>query len=158
MTEQITEQIAGQANPPETSETTVEVLFDQGLERYRAGEAPATLLPVFKEVCERSPKSSAAWTCLSWLYLLDNKPTQAYKAAQKSVKLNPQDPQARINLAIAMLETAQKGVRQHVDLAGRMVMAVPELRQEVEQNLEDGLSRKPNWQSLLRVKSWIFES
>lgn len=137
---------------------TVEALFDQGLERYRAGESPETLLPLFKEVCERSPKSSPAWTCLSWLYLLDNKPTQAYKSAQKAVKLNPQDPQARINLAIAMLETAQKGVREQVEVAGQIVFAVPELREEVEQNFEEGLSRKPDWKSLQRVKSWLFEN
>lgn len=136
---------------------TVDAMFDQALERYRAGESAATLLPVFKEICDRTPKSSAAWTCLSWLYLLDNKPSQAYKVAQKAVKLNPQDPQARINLAIAMLETAQKGVRQHVEIAGQIVMAVPELREEVEQNFEEGLSRKPDWKSLLRIKSWLFD-
>ncbi len=136
---------------------TVEALFDQGLERYRAGESVESLLPLFKEVCDRTPKSSAAWTCLSWLYLLDNKPTPAYKAAQKAVKLNPQDPQARINLAIAMLETAQKGVREHVEIAGQLILAVPELREEVEQNFEEGLSRKPDWKSLLRVKNWLME-
>lgn len=139
------------------TETTVETLFDQALERYRSGESAATLIPTFKEICDRTPKTSAAWTCLSWLYLLDSKPTPAYKAAQKAVKLNPQDPQARINLAIAMLETAQKGVRQHIEVAGQIVMAVPELRQEVEQNFEEGLSRKPDWKSLQRVKQWLFE-
>jgi predicted Zn-dependent protease len=137
---------------------TVETLFDQGLERYKSGEAAATLLPTFKEVCDRMPKSSSAWTCLSWLYLLDNKPTQAQKAAQKAVKLNPQDPQARINLAIAMLETAQKGVRNHIEIASQLVLAVPELKQEVEENFKEGLSRKPDWQSLIRVKDWIFEA
>jgi predicted Zn-dependent protease len=144
-------------NPSARMTETVEVLFDQGLERYRAGESAADLLPLFKEVCERTPKTSAAWTCLSWLYLLDNKPTQAYKAAQKAVKLNPQDPQARINLSVSMLETAQKGVREHIEVAGQLVMAVPELRQEVEQNFEEGLSRKPEWKSLIRVKNWLFE-
>jgi predicted Zn-dependent protease len=136
---------------------TVEILFEQGLERYNAGEDPATLLPLFKEVCERAPKSSPAWTCLSWLYLLDNKPSQAYKAAQKAVKLNPQDPQARINIAIAMLETAQSGVRQHVETASQLITMVPELKEEVERNFEDGLSRKPDWKSLLRVKQWLAE-
>lgn len=137
---------------------TVEALFDQGLERYKAGESAAVLIPTFKEVCDRAPKSSPAWTCLSWLYLLDNKPTQAYKTAQKAVKLNAQDPQARINLAIAMLETAQKGVRQHVEIAEQLIMAVPELKEEVQQNFEEGLSRKPDWKSLKRVQSWLFES
>lgn len=136
---------------------TVESLFDQGIERYNAGESVATLLPIFKDICDRAPKNSSAWTCLAWLYLLDNKPSQAYKAAQKAVKLNPQDPQARVNLAIAMLETAQTGVRQHVELAGQILMAAPELREEVERNFTDGLTRKPDWKSLSRVKSWLFE-
>ncbi len=115
------------------------------------------MLPLFKEVCDRAPKNSSAWTCLAWLYLLDNKPTQAYKAAQKAVKLNPQDPQARVNLAIAMLETAQPGVRQHIEMAGQIMLAVPELKEEVERNCEDGLTRKPDWKSLNRVRSWLFE-
>jgi predicted Zn-dependent protease len=137
---------------------TVEALFDQGIERYKNGEAPDVLIPVFKEVCDRAPKNSSGWTCLSWLYLLDQKPEQAYKAAQKAVKLNPEDPQARINLAIAMLETSHKGVREHVELAGQIALAVPELREELEGNIADGLSRKPEWKSLLRVKQWLFES
>jgi hypothetical protein len=36
-------------------------------------------------------------------------------------------------------------------------MAVPELREEVAQNFADGLQRKPDWKSLNRVKSWLFE-
>lgn len=137
---------------------TVETLFDQGLQRYNAGESAASLLPTFKEICDRAPKNSSAWTCLSWLYLLDNKPSQALKAAQKAVKLNSQDPQARVNLAIAMLETAQTGVRQHIEMAGQIITVSSELREEVERNFEEGLSRKPDWKSLKRVKSWLFES
>lgn len=136
---------------------TVEALFDHGIERYKAGEDAANLIPLFKDVCDRAPKSSPAWTCLAWLYLLDSKPSKALKAAQKAVKLNPQDPQARVNLAVAMLETAKSGVRDHIDLAGQMMMAVDELREEVQQNIEDGLKRKPNWKSLSRVQSWLFE-
>jgi len=137
---------------------TVESLFDQGLERYNAGESAATLLPVFKDVCDRSPKSSSAWTCLSWLYLLDSKPSQAAKAAQKAIKLNPQDPQARVNMAIAMLETAQKGVRQHVEIAGQIIMIAEDLKEEVEHNFEQGFNRRPDWKSLQQVKTWLFES
>jgi tetratricopeptide (TPR) repeat protein len=140
-----------------TEEVSVEDLFDQGLERYQAGESVEILLPLFKEVCDRAPKTSSAWTCLAWLYLLSDKPLQAVKAAQKAVKLNPQDPQARVNLAIAMLETDQKGVRQHIELAGQIIMVSPELNDELKQNFEDGLSRKPDWKSLNRVKSWLFE-
>jgi len=136
---------------------TVESLFDTGLERYKAGEDVASLIPVFKEVCDRAPKSSPAWTCLAWLYLLDNKPNSAQKAAQKAVKLNPQDPQARVNLAVAMLETGQKGLREHVDFAQQLIFVNPEWRDEVLKSIEDGLSRKTDWKSLAKIKGWLFE-
>ncbi|QSJ18224.1 hypothetical protein JYQ62_05230 [Nostoc sp. UHCC 0702] len=136
---------------------TIESLFDTGLERYKAGEAPETLIPVFKEVCDRAPKTSSAWICLSWLYLLDNKPNLAYKAATKAVKLNPQDPQARVNLAVAMLETGQKGLREHVDFVKQLIFVNPEWRDEIKNSIEDGLSRKPDWQSLAKVQSWVLE-
>ncbi|NJP11364.1 MAG: hypothetical protein HC866_19365 [Leptolyngbyaceae cyanobacterium RU_5_1] len=136
----------------------VDSLFDQGIERYKAGEEPETLIPVFKEVCDRAPKSSPAWTCLAWLYLLTDKPGKAYDAAQKGVKLNPQDPQARINLALAMLDTSKKGVRQHVEIVQKLILVSSELREEIEQNIQDGLTRKPEWKSLERIKVWLFES
>lgn len=137
---------------------TVESLFDEGIERYKAGEGPDTLIPVFKEVCDRSRKSSSAWTCLAWLYLLADKPTQAYDAASKAVKLNPQDPQARVNLSVAMLEASKKGVREHIEIAQQLITVVSDLRDEVAQNIEEGLTRKPNWKSLERVKTWLFEA
>lgn len=135
---------------------TVDALFDTGLERYKAGEPVDSLIPLFKELCDRSPKNSAAWTCLAWLYLLDNKASSAYKAAQKAVKLNPQDPQARVNLAVAMLESGQKGLRQHVDFAQQLMFVNPEWQEEIKNSIEDGLSRKPDWQSLIKIKNWLF--
>lgn len=137
---------------------TVDALFETGLERYKAGEEPVTLIPVFKDVCERAPKSAAAWTCLAWLYLLDDKYNLALRAAQKAVKLHPQDAQARVNLALAMLETSQSGVRQHVDLAAQLILVDPEIRDEIKQSVADGLSRRPDWKSLQRVKTWLFDS
>lgn len=136
---------------------TIESLFDTGIERYKAGEAPSDLIPVFKEVCDRAPKSSPAWTCLAWLYLLTDKGNKAFEAAQKAVKLNSQDPQARVNLAIAMLETGKKGVRQHIEIVQQIILISKDLREEIEANLADGLERKPDWKSLLRVKAWLFE-
>ena len=136
---------------------TVDSLFETALERYQSGEAPETLIPVFKELCDRAPKSSAAWACLAWLYLLNNKPTPAYKAAQKAVKLHPQDAQARVNLALAMLESGQTGVREHIDVAMQLIMVDSEIRDEIKQSIEDGFSRKPDWKSMQRVKKWLFE-
>jgi predicted Zn-dependent protease len=136
---------------------SVASLFETGLERYNAGEGPDTLIPVFKDVCDRSPKTSAAWSCLAWLYLLDNKPEQAYKAALKGVKLDQDAPQARVNLAVAMLETGQKGVRQHIDAVKQIMAMDSEARQNLSESIEDGLTRKPDWESLKRVKNWLSE-
>lgn len=135
--------------------TDVEEQFQAAVERYKGGADPTELIPAFKDICQQAHKSSSAWTCLAWLYLLDEKPQQAYKAAQKAVKLNPEDPQARINLAMAMLETGKKGVRPHIELAQTIVNAVPELRQEVTDNFADGLSRKPDWASLQRLQALV---
>jgi predicted Zn-dependent protease len=136
---------------------TVSTLFESALERYKAGEDPADLIPVFQEICDRAPKSSASWTCLAWLYLLSNKSSAALKAAQKAVKLHPQDAQSRVNLAVAMLETGQKGVRQHVEQAMQFIMIDSDMREEVKQNIADGMNRKPDWQSMERVRKWLFE-
>lgn len=135
---------------------TVESIFDEALERYKSGTDAAELIPVFKDICDRAPQNSAAWTCLSWLYMLEDKPKLASKAAQKAVKLNPQDPQARVNLAIAMLETGQKGLRDHIEVASQLMMVNEEWQQEIKNSIEDGLTRKPDWKSLAKVKNWLF--
>ncbi|TAE56687.1 MAG: hypothetical protein EAZ76_03765 [Nostocales cyanobacterium] len=135
----------------------IEELFDTGLKRYKEGESAETLIPVFKEVCDRSPRASSAWICLSWLYLLDNKAQLAYKAASKAVKINPQDPQGRINLALAMLETGHKGLREHIDFAKQLIFVNQEWEEEVKNSIEDGFSRKPDWKNLEKVRKWIFE-
>ncbi len=137
---------------------TLETKFDEGIARYKEGESAESLLPVFKEICSQAPKNSAAQTCLAWLYLLADKPNAAYKAAQRAVKLAPTDPQARINLSIAMLETGKSGVREQMEQVAPFVSSVDELKAEIQENLEEGLRRKPDWKSLKRVQKWLFES
>jgi predicted Zn-dependent protease len=90
--------------------------------------------------------------------LLTDQPKAAYKAASKAVKYNPHDPQARVNLAIAMLETNKKGVRDHIDKANQLMVTSSDLRQELQQNFTDGLKRKPDWKSLQKVQNWLFGS
>ncbi len=136
---------------------TAEDLFNQGLERYKTGEDAASLIPTFEKVCDRQPKIASSWICLSWLYLLDEKSSQALKAAQKAVKLSPEDPQARINLAIAMLDTSQKGIREHIEAAQNWLMMMSDLKEEIVENFEEGLRRRPNWASLEKVRDWVFE-
>ncbi|CCQ68314.1 TPR-repeat protein, specific for cyanobacteria [Crocosphaera watsonii WH 0402] len=75
---------------------TVENAFEQGLERYKEGESIDTLIPYFKEICDRSPKNPTAWACLAWLYLLADKPESALKAARKSVKIDSRRPKPEL--------------------------------------------------------------
>ena len=140
-----------------TSTVSVDTLFQQGYEQYQAGESPDKLIPIFKDVCDRDPKNAPAWACLAWLYLLDNKPNPALKAAQKSVKIEHRAPQSRINLALAMLETNTKGVRDHIELVKQLIGFDADLRSDILENIEDGLTRKPDWKSLKRVKTWLLE-
>ncbi|MBO9999301.1 MAG: hypothetical protein J7641_09900 [Cyanobacteria bacterium SID2] len=138
--------------------TQAESEFEQAIAQYQNGASVKELIPIFKDICDRATKSSAAWTCLAWLYLLDDRPKSAYKAAVKAVKLSPNDPQAQVNLAISMLECQKTGVRAHIDRALEVLNMSAELREEVERNFEDGLQRKPDWESLLRVRRWLFEA
>ena len=133
----------------------IEKIYDQALERYQAGEEPEVLIPVFKDICQQAPDLPYAWSSLAWLYLLNDQPNLALKAAKKGVKINRGAPQSRINLVLAMLALGEKGVRDHVEAAQYMISQRDELREEVETNIEDGLRRKPDWQELIKVKKWL---
>ena len=132
-------------------------LLDQGLEKYQAGEKAENLIPYFQDICDRAPKNATAWSCLAWLYLLSDQAGKALKAAQKSVKLESKAPQARINLALAMLEAGQKGVRQHIEIAQQVMSLDEQIESDIKDNIEDGLARKPDWDSLKRVKKWLID-
>ncbi len=134
---------------------TLNETFDNAIKRYQEGESADLLIPVFQEICTQAPKMNSAWTCLSWLYLLDKQPENAVKAAEKSVKIDPYDAQARVNLAMALLEAKQKGVREHVEVAQQLIANTAEMREQVESSWADGLQRNPDWASLKQVKSWI---
>ena len=133
----------------------IEKIYDQALERYQAGEDPEVLIPVFKDICQQAPDLPYAWSSLAWLYLLNDQPKLALKAAKRGVKINRGAPQSRVNLVLAMLALGEKGVRDHVEKAQYMISQRDELRQEVEANIEDGLKRKPDWQELIKVKKWL---
>ena len=132
-----------------------ESLFDNAMARYQSGEEASKLIKDFEEITSISPNQSAGWTCLAWLQLLCNENQNALKSARVAVKLNPQDPQSRINLTIALLETNSKGVREHIDFVKRALLIVPELEKELKDSLNDGLNRKPNWHSLKKIQSWL---
>ncbi|MFO7630134.1 MAG: hypothetical protein R6W06_11600 [Prochlorococcaceae cyanobacterium] len=130
-------------------------LFDQAIGRYQQGEPLNELLADFEQITIQMPRHSAAWTCLAWLQLLENQPMAALHSARQAVKLSPQDPQARVNLSLAMLETGAKGVREHIEIVQRVMAMSPELASELNEAINDGLSRKPGWGALEKLKAWL---
>jgi predicted Zn-dependent protease len=134
---------------------SAESLFDQAIGRYQAGAAAAEVLDDFLRITAQAPRLSAAWTCLAWLQLLEEQPEAALRSARTAVKLNPQDPQARVNLCLAMLDSGAKGVREHIDLVLRITALSPELASELNEAIADGLRRRPGWPALEKVRAWL---
>jgi predicted Zn-dependent protease len=130
-------------------------LFDQAISRYNAGAPAGELIADFMAITQQAPRQSAGWTCLAWLQLLDGQPLEALRAARTAVKLNPQDPQARVNLSLAMLETGAKGVREHIEIVQRVLGMAPELASELQDSMADGLQRRPGWAAMEKVKAWL---
>ncbi|ABX08064.1 tetratricopeptide repeat protein [Prochlorococcus marinus] len=136
-------------------ESNQDNLFDQAMSRYQAGEDVKEVLKEFEKITSISPNQSAGWTCLAWLQLLCDLKEDALRSARMAVRLNGQDPQARVNLSLALLETNSKGVRDHIEFVKKALMFVPEVEKELKISIEDGLSRKPEWQSLKKIKTWL---
>jgi tetratricopeptide (TPR) repeat protein len=141
--------------PEIIEDTSVNELFDRGYALYEKGEPYENLIPLFKDVCNGSPKSAAAWSCLAWLYLLTGQGDLALKAAKRAVKADATAPQARINLVLAMLELGEKGVREHIEMIQRINDLDEEVKQSVVDNINDGLTRKPDWKHLKKVQQWL---
>ncbi len=129
--------------------------FDNAMARYQSGGDPAELIKDFEAITASNPNHSSAWTCLAWLQLLCNQNEAALRSARLAVKLNGQEPQARINLSLALIETESKGVRDQIDFVKRALIMVPDLRTELRNSIEDGLTRKPEWQALKKIKKWL---
>ena len=136
-------------------ESTEESLFEKAMHRYQSGIEASELIADFETITRSSPNQSAGWTCLAWLQLLSDQAHSALNSARIAVKLNGQDPQARINLSLALLETNSKGVRDQIDCVKKILATVPELEKEIQNSISDGLNRKPNWQALQKVSRWL---
>jgi predicted Zn-dependent protease len=138
------------------TETTPETsAFEAALQRYHQGAAAAELVDEFAAIASQNPRQSAVWTCLAWLQLLDNQPLEGLRSARLAVRLSPQDPQARINLALAMLETGAKGVREHIEVVQRVLAMAQEMGAEIQESIADGLQRKPGWPAMQKIKAWL---
>ena len=136
-------------------DSSQESLFEQAMDRYQAGASAAEILPDFLRITESAPRQSAGWTCLAWLQLLCEQPEEALRSARFAVKLNPQDPQARISLSLALLETQSKGVRDHIQVVQQVLTMAPQIAEELKGALDDGQQRRPDWAALEKVRSWL---
>ncbi len=135
--------------------SSYETLFDNAMSKYQECEDPNDVINDFHEITQFAPHNFAGWTCLAWLQLLCDSPSDALQSARIAVKLNPKDPQARVNLSLALLDTKSKGVRDHIDFVKRILFTAPAFQEELRKSILDGLKRKPNWESLQKVKNWL---
>ena len=133
----------------------IEEDFNADLSRYKSGQDLIPIVQDFQKIIQQIPNHFAAWTCLSWLYLLLKNNEEALAAARQAVRLNQQDPQARMNLSLALLATNNKCVRDHIELIKKMSMMMPDVKSELKESVEDGLSRYPDWPELTKVKKWL---
>ena len=133
----------------------VELDFNGALSKYQSGSDLPPILEEFKKIIDQIPNHFAAWTCLSWLQLLLKKNEEALFSARQAVKLNGEDPQARMNLALALLATNNKGVRDHIELIKRMLLIMPDIENDLRLSVKDGFSRNPEWPELEKVKKWL---
>ena len=133
----------------------VEADFNDALSRYQDGKDLIPIVEDFQKIIQQIPNHFAAWTCLSWLQLLLKNNEEALSAARQAVRLNQQDPQARMNLSLALLATNNKGVRENVELIKKMAMMIPDVKTELKESVEDGLNRYPKWPELIKIKKWL---
>ena len=129
--------------------------FNAALSKYQAGQDLILIVQDFQKIIQQIPNHFAAWTCLSWLQLLLKNNEEALAAARQAVNLNQQDPQARMNLSLALLATNNKGVRDHIELIKKMAMMMPDVKSELKESVEDGFKRYPEWPELIKIKKWL---
>ncbi len=131
-------------------------LFNDGLSRYQKGDPLEVVIPIFQAVCTEEPEEQAAWVCLSWLYLLQQQPDLAVKAARKAVFLDRDSAQAQINLAIGLLESQQQGANYHLQQAQQALEKDPTQKAGIVENFQDALKRVPDWDTMLKIQLRLF--
>ncbi|WP_288262161.1 tetratricopeptide repeat protein [uncultured Prochlorococcus sp.] len=133
----------------------IEEDFNRALSKYKDGQDLIPIAQDFQNIIQQIPNHFAAWTCLSWLQLLLKNNEEALVAARQAVRLNQQDPQARMNLSLALLATKNKGVRDHVELIKKMTLMMPDVKSELKESVADGFSRYPDWPELTKFEKWL---
>ena len=134
---------------------SIEEDFNAALSKYQDSQDLHPVVEDFQKIIQQIPNHFAAWTCLSWLQLLLKNNAEALAAARQAVRLNQQDPQARMNLSLALLATNNKGVRDHVEVIKKMSMMMPDVKSELKESIDDGFKRYPDWPELTKLNKWL---
>lgn len=131
--------------------------FEKGLELYEAKGELNQVIEFFEQGVLLSPKDTTGYTCLSWLHLLRGEEGDAQKGlnyASKGLKCDPSNHQAHFNLVLAMLVSGRTGVRQELSKA-KLKCRTPEDVQEVTENLQDAIERRPDFDEAAKLLKWI---
>lgn len=142
-----------------TQDETPQHPFEKGLKLYEQKAPLEQVIALFEQGLLLSPKDSTGYTCLAWLYLLrqaegDN--VKALSYAQKAVKLDQTNYQAHFNLVLSMLVNKVKGIRAEFLKALNKCKSQEDL-QEVIENLNEALERRPDFSEAAKILTWIKE-
>ncbi|WP_287128016.1 M48 family metallopeptidase [Candidatus Cyanaurora vandensis] len=130
--------------------------FDEGFNRYQAGEPVAALIPLFTELSQQEPEEQSVWVCLSWLQLLADQPEAAVKSARKAVFLDRDSAQAHINLILGLTDSKQQGVTYHRQQARQLLQQFPDQRPAVLDNFATAQTRRPDWTTAQTLQAELF--
>lgn len=131
--------------------------FEVGLELYEQKAPYEQIIPLFEQGLTLAQRDSVGYTCLAWLHLLRNENDDAAKGlvyAQKAVRLDAGNAQANFNLVLAMLLNNASGVRQEFQRA-MSKLNTQEDRQEVIENLNDAIERRPDLEAAKKILKWM---
>src|ERR1700682_591682 len=84
-----------------------EAIYAQGMQALQQGDLEAAQT-AFERVARLVPGSAEAHNSLGWVLLAQEKLDAAIREFQVAVKLSPEFPQARINLANALLRSGNQ--------------------------------------------------
>ena len=130
--------------------------FNLGLELYNNKEPYDKVIDTFEKGLAENSRDSSFYTCLSWLFLLRNKPNDRKKAidyAKSALKFDSSNAQAQYNLVLAYMFTGRKGVRDEFEKA--ISMSRDQDIESAKTNLRDALDREGNIPEIEKLLKWI---
>jgi len=135
---------------------TEEILLNAGMELYTNNAPYGEIITHFDNASREYPRSATALTCLSWLYLMRNEKgdaDRAIDAARRAQRLEANNVQAIFNQILGMLIAGKVGIRDVVEQA--FAYATLEDITLAKDNLQDALTRRPDFAEAKKLLNWI---